>query len=244
MSKGRWVAALTLCVLAAQTKAPPPVRPAEGKAASAAAPFVPNLTKDGRYVLQKGDEIAIKVLGVPELDQAATVGPDGRISVILVSELEAAGSTIEEVREKVARKYAEYYREPQVSLMVKAFANVKVFVGGEVERPGLLPLVGDISAAGAIMQVGGFRQTARKDHVVLLRNDGHDRPISLTLNLKEVLEKGAADVALKPFDVIYVPAKKIARVNQFMDEYVRKVLPLTLTGGFTYLWGNTTPVIH
>jgi len=200
--------------------------------------------RNGHYLLQRGDEIAIKVLDVPELNENLIIGPDGRISVFLLHEVEAAGMTVEELRQTLTARYAEYYREPKVNVILRSFANLKVLVGGEIERPGLIPLAGEVTAVSAIFQAGGFRPTARKDSVILIRNDGQDRPLAFTLNLKEVLEKGKPDVSLKPFDVIYVPMSKIARLDQVIDQYVRQLIPMTLSGGFTYLLGNSSALIR
>jgi polysaccharide biosynthesis/export protein len=200
--------------------------------------------RDGHYLLQKGDEIAIKVLDVPELNENLVIGPDGRISVFLLNEIEAAGMTVEELRQKLATRYAEYYREPKVNIVLRSFSSLKVLVGGEIERPGLIPLAGEVTALSAIFQAGGFRPTARKDSIIVIRNDGQDRPLAFKLNMNEVLEKGKPDIALKPFDVIYVPMSKIARVDQVIDQYVRKLIPMTLSGGFTYLWGSNATLIR
>jgi protein involved in polysaccharide export with SLBB domain len=212
------------------------------KAANAPAAVVrpqPQTMKDGRYLLQMGDQLAIKVLDVPDLNAEVTIGPDGRVGVLMLGDIEAAGLTVEELRKRLSDRYAQEYREPQVALNVKSFASLKVFIGGEVEHPGMIPLNGEVSALSAIFQSGGFKSTAKTDNVILIRNDGLDRPIAMKMNLKRAWKDGTSDVALQPFDVVYVPMSKIGRVDQIIDQYIRKVLPITLNGGFNYLLGNT-----
>ena len=131
----------------------------------------------------------------------------------------------------------------QVSVIVRSFSNLRVYVGGEVGQPGPVSLRGDVTALETILQVGGFTPSARMDSVVLLRNDGNDHPLAQKLNFKELLSKGGADVALQPFDVLYVPVSRIGKVDRFVDQYIRQLLPISLTGGFTYVLRDRTVVI-
>jgi polysaccharide export outer membrane protein len=204
----------------------------------------PYMMREGRYLLQKGDQLSIRVLDLPELSGDVTIGPDGRISVLMLGDTKAAGLTVEELRKQLFDRYALEYKRPEVALTVKSYASLRVYIGGEVEHPGLVPLNGEVSALSAILQSGGFKNTAKTDTVVLIRNDGQDHPVAMKLNLRKTLRDGSSDIALQPFDVVYVPMSKIARVDQFVDLYVRKSLPMTLNGGFTYLFGNSASVVR
>lgn len=198
------------------------------------------MVRNGLYVIQKGDEINIKVFQQPQLDDTVRVRPDGKVSLVLLSDAEAAGLTTKELEDKIASRYAQYYRDPKVSVIVRSFSNLKIYVGGEVGQPGVIALAGDMTALSAVMQAGGFRHTAKTDNVILVRNNGRNVPVARKVNLKAVLKNGEGDVALRPFDVVFVPKSKIARVDQFVDQYIRQVIPATLTAGFTYLQGNTS----
>jgi protein involved in polysaccharide export with SLBB domain len=192
-------------------------------------------SEEESYVLQRGDEVTVKVFNLPELEDTLRIRPDGKISLTLVDDVQAAGLTTMELDGVLTRRFSEFYRDPQVTVIVREFANQKVYVAGEVERPGLVPLVGDLTALTAVLQAGGFKSSARTDNVILLRNGGNDQPVVTMLDLKDVIEHGKPDVALHSFDVIYVPMSRIAKVDQFVDNYIRRVLPITLSGGFTYL---------
>lgn len=194
------------------------------------------------YVLQNGDDVTIRVFGRPELDETVKVRPDGRISVPLVNDLPVAGLDTRQLEEALTVRYSEYFREPEVTVIVRTFAGLKVYVGGQVARPGMLPLESEITAMAAVLQAGGFLGTAKTSDVVLLRNDGSGHPLARKLDMRRVLE-GEPDEVLQPFDVIYVPMSGIAKVNRFVDQYIRKVLPITLTAGFTYLAGDTATVV-
>jgi polysaccharide biosynthesis/export protein len=195
------------------------------------------------YVLQRGDEITIKVFNNNELLDNVVVRPDGKITVLLLDDVEAAGLTAAELDNRLTQGYSKFFREPQVSVIVRSFSNLRVYVGGEVGQPGPVSLRGDVTALEAILQVGGFLPSARMDSVVLLRNDGKDRPLAQKLNFKQLLSKGGADVALQPFDVLYVPVSRIGKVDRFVDQYIRQLLPISLTGGFTYVLRDRTVVI-
>jgi len=194
--------------------------------------------RDGLYVLQHGDEISVRVFRQPELDELVRIRPDGKISILLLDDIEAAGLTTAELTQILTKRYAEFFRGAQVSVIVKNFSNLKAYIGGEVGQPGPIALVGDLTVVSAVLQAGGFKSSARMDTVVLIRNDGQNRPLVQTLNVNDVIRKGKPDMALRPFDVVYVPESRIRRVDRFVDEYIRQLIPITATAGFTYLLGK------
>jgi polysaccharide export outer membrane protein len=218
---------------AAQEPVTPPAAPAAAAPAASVAESQP-----ATYKLERGDEITIKVLNLPELEDTVRVRPDGKISLLLVDEVDAAGLTPRELDESLTARFKEFYQAPEVSVIVRSFAGYKVYVAGEVGQPGPLPLVGEMTALGAVIQAGGFRNTARTNSVVLLRKSNGPKPIVEKLNLKDVLTKGKPDVALQPFDVVYVPMSTIARIDLFVDQYIRQLLPITMNAGFQYIMGD------
>lgn len=195
--------------------------------------------REGSYVLQKGDEIAIKAYEHPDLEETVRVRPDGKISVQLAPDVPAAGMTPSELSETLSQVYSKFVKEPRISIIVRNFSAQRIYVGGEVLQPGVLPMAGDITVLGAIMQAGGFRPTARKDSILLLRDNGAGGKNVQFLNIKKLLAAGGLDIRLQPFDVVYVPQSKIAKVDQFVDQYIRQVIPGNLNAGFTYLLGST-----
>ena len=71
-----------------------------------------------------------------------------------------------------------------------------------------------------------------------MRDDGTGKPVTIKVNLKGIIEKGVQDIPLAPFDVVFVPKSDIAKVNQFVDQFIVKVLPITISAGFSYLFNN------
>jgi polysaccharide biosynthesis/export protein len=199
-------------------------------------------SKRSPYLLQIGDELAIRVFNCPELDQVVRIRPDGNISAQLVNDIPAEGITPTALAEILTHKYSEFYQAPRVSAIVMSFANQKVFVGGEVLQPGPIPLIGRMTALSAVIQAGGFRPSARSDELILVRNDGHGNRTVRSIDLKHIKENASGDLPLQAFDMLYVPQSRISKADQFVDRYIRQLLPGTLTGGFTYLAGHTAVV--
>ena len=195
------------------------------------------------YRLTPGDEITIKIFELPELEETVRIRPDGRVSIQLLDDVEAAGKTPGELDRVITERYLEFYKNPRVTVIVREFANEKVFVGGEVAAPGLFELEGRLTVAGAVFLAGGLRDTAKRRDIILLRDSGSGTPLVMRVNLKRILKKGEPDIPLKPFDVVYVPPTTIAKVDQFVDQYIRRVLPVSLTAGFTYLKGDSAAVV-
>src|SRR5262249_33533707 len=121
--------------------------------------------------------------------------------------------------------------------------NQKIYVGGEVGTPGLLPLVGEMTVMRAVLQAGGLKRSAKADSVLLMRRGEKGELSATKLNLRQAFKSGLGDVDLRAFDVVYVPKSRIARIDDAMSMYVKELLPLTLTGGFTYLFNNPVPGI-
>jgi protein involved in polysaccharide export with SLBB domain len=214
----------------------------EPRAAQEVAPPAASPAPIPEYVLQPGDQIEIRVQNIQELENTVTIRPDGRISLLLLDAVQASGLTPSQLDESLTALYATHYKDPKLTVIVRGFANLKVYVGGEVKQPSMVPLQGQLTAVAAIFAAGGFLNTARTDSVILIRNSGNGGAVLRKLDLKAVLTKGQPDLMLQPFDILYAPKSTIAKIDQFVDQYIKQVLPLTLTGGFTYLFGQSVVV--
>jgi len=282
------------------------------------------VARSAPYRVQPGDELEIRAYALPDLNMGVRIRPDGRISLVLLNDVEVAGQTAEEIAQLLSSLYAKSFREPKITVIVRSFSNFHVYVGGEVVRPGLVSLSGGLTATSAIFQAGGFKDeegpkslillrkgpsgvpsvlnldlddvlikgkadtvlqpsdilyvprhrinvyvggevvepglvplsgkmtalsailrarglkpTAKANSVVLLRDSGQPRPIILRINLQQVLVTGRNDVELRPYDVVYVPKSTIAKIDQFVDQYIRQLLPISVNMGFSYILGVT-----
>ena len=186
------------------------------------------------YLIAIGDVLDITFFKTSDLNQTRTVGPDGELFLPLVGRVQVVGRSVGEITEELTRRYAKELVSPLITVGVREFSGMKIYVGGEVERPGYLPYRGGLTALQAIVSAGGFRRTARLKHVVLIRKGPDDRPVGSVINLKKLLEKADfnRDVSLAPSDILYIPRSKIANVNLFVEQYIRNNLPIPLGFGF------------
>jgi polysaccharide biosynthesis/export protein len=186
------------------------------------------------YRIRSGDALDIKFFYHPELNEAVTVRPDGRISLQLVHEVKADGLTPEELRRTLVELYSPKISKPEIAVIPRSFNEQKVYVDGEVAKPGLVPLTRRMTALQAIAQAGGLKDTARRNEVLLIRRGAENRPVSLLVNLEKVLDGSdpGQDITLAPADIVFIPRSAIANVNVWVDQYIRKNIPIPF--GFSY----------
>jgi polysaccharide export outer membrane protein len=186
------------------------------------------------YRLGEGDLLAVKFYGNPELNEEVMVRPDGAISLPFVGDVPAAGMTPAELDRDLARRFTGELARPRVAVIVREFGNQRVFVAGEVAKPGLLPLRGPLTLFQAVAAAGGLLPTARRQQVVLIRTDaqGGRRGRSVDLRPVESGERPDLDVPLAPLDIVFVPRTRIASVDLFVEQYIRQLLPVNPGLGF------------
>ena len=221
---GGWFPVIALAVLAALTlgsgcafKAPP------GRAnVSMTALGVENRP----YQIRVGDSLDVRFYKTPELNiEKVPVRIDGKISLDLVGDVQAAGLGTDELSSNLVQAYSKELQEPQIAVIVRSFGG-QVYVGGEVNKPSALNFTEGITALEAIEGAGGFNVEASMENVVLVRRAG-DHYEGYRLFLKKALtgDDYTQDVALQPNDVVYVPKSRIANLNQMVNQYITKMIP-------------------
>jgi polysaccharide biosynthesis/export protein len=191
-----------------------------------------------RYLLQPGDAIDVKFFYNPELNESVVVRPDGAISLQLLGDVTAAGLAPADLGEHLKQRYDPVLRRPEVVVIVRKYGAQRIYVSGEVVNPGPIPLEGrSLSALEAVMMVGGFRPSAERRSVIVLRNDGGPNPTFIKLDLQAHLEQRShEDLPLRPFDIVYVPQTNIGEVAQFFDLYINRIVPLYRNLGFMFTY--------
>ena len=227
---------------------------ASGCASSGAEPFsprprptadFPNIAyaawtdEEPPYRLYAGDELEVTVPSAPELSKTITVQPDGRISLPLIQPVMVADRTVAQAETSLSEAYASQLLRPEVNIAVKTSTPLKVFVGGEVDKSGVYDMPGAIDALQAVIMAGGFKTSARRDQVVIIRRGPDGRAMMRTADLRKgVFDPGRTEgVPLRRFDVIYVPRTSVSEAGLFVQQYVRDLLPGSL--GFSYLINQT-----
>lgn len=177
------------------------------------------------FRLGTGDKIMVLVYRNDDLTRTLTVGPSGIIYLPLVGEVDAMNRSLRELRLEIEEKYAEYFVNPQVSVEVTSSRSQKVFVLGEVTRPGVFVIEdNNMTAIEAIAMAGGFSPHAYKGNVILIRGE-LSAPRMTRLNMTRTLK--AADLSLNPYlqrgDIIYVPSYPISDIAKFAT-YLGQIL--------------------
>ena len=195
------------------------------------------------YRVGPGDELNFRFTYTPELNTVAQVRADGSLSLPILGEWPAAGLSLRELTEQVQAALAARVRRPEVVINVQgALPSQRVFIGGEVVRPGVQPLAGALTVLQAVMAADGLKDSAQPREVSVLRQGATGQNSVLRVDLKALMEgqEGARDVVLAPYDVVIVPRSGIANVGLWVDQYIRRVLPINL--GFSYSIGRNVSV--
>jgi polysaccharide biosynthesis/export protein len=189
----------------------------------------------GEYRIQAGDQLDIKFFYNNELNESVSVRPDGRISLQLIGEISVHDLTPSDLETMLKEKYSSRLAIPEVSVIVRSFNMHKVFIDGHVAKPGAIPLMGFMTVMQSISQAGGLREGARKKEILVIRRDELGKPVVIKINLEKSMtgEDMDQDIFLAPFDVVFVPRSTIGNVNQFVDLYIRKNLPIGAGVGYS-----------
>jgi len=215
---------LGLCLLVAAcgstVKNIPQSKPAPPGASSAALP-------GEEYRIQPGDLLDVKFFYSPELNEQVPVRPDGRISLQLAHEVLAGGRTPAELTAILKDTYSRELRKPEVTVIVRSFGSQRVYVDGEVAKPGMIPLTGPTTVRQAISQAGGFLYTGNATDVLLIRRGPGDQPLAMMVNMQKILDGTdlGQDIYLKPFDIVYIPKTAIANANLWIEQYLTRMVP-------------------
>ena len=179
------------------------------------------------YRIRAGDALEVKHRLAVELNDVAVVRPDGRISLPLIPSMTAAGLTSDELEASLRQAYARDLRNVELSVLVRSFATQRVYVGGEVDRPGMIDLVDGQTVMQAVYAAGGMKPTARTNEVVVLRQSDATHRLAFAVNLDDVVSGSdlGQDTRLLPLDTVIVPRSDIAKVNLWVEQYMRNVLP-------------------
>jgi len=154
------------------------------------------------FIIGAEDMLVVRVWREPELSGQFMVRPDGKISLPLVNEVQAAGQTPEQLTASIAQGLSKFMNHPEVAVVVSQVNSRKYYIQGEVGRPGAYPLVVPTTVLEALSNAAGFREFANTKKIVILRN-GKER---LLFNYKEVTKGKHTDqnILLQPGDQIIV----------------------------------------
>jgi polysaccharide export outer membrane protein len=178
-------------------------------------------------ILSPGDGIDFKFFHTPELNDTQTVRPDGKITLQLIGEVTVQGKTPEELRAELIKLYTPELRNPEIAVIIRSLSDRRVYVGGEVNKPGVVPMPGRLTALEAIIEAGGFKmETANLQTVAVIRQrEGKLRGSLIDFSQTPKGEAGLP-FYLEPRDIIFVPETAIVKVDRWMDQYIYRILPM------------------
>jgi protein involved in polysaccharide export with SLBB domain len=155
------------------------------------------------------------------------VRPDGRITLEDIGDIYVAGMTPSELDRYLTAAYSEFVHAPEVTVFVRSFAGLSIYVLGEVERPGMVELKPNMTVLQALAAANGPSRGAKMNSVILLRRGatGEMKAIRLDLNRAAIQEAAAEDRYLQPEDIIYIPKTFIANVNEFLTQIYDGLFP-------------------
>ena len=150
------------------------------------------------------DVLQISVWGEPDLTMSVVVRPDGRVSFPLIDDIDVAGRTPQEVRDEVAKRLAEFVREPAVTVIVEEINSFRVYVLGEVNQQGALNFKSPTRLLQAVAAAGGLTEFSRKKIVLLREERGQERRITIDYKRLMAGESAEPNRLLRPGDTLLV----------------------------------------
>jgi polysaccharide export outer membrane protein len=204
--------ALLSGVLAAQASTPansPAPSPASSMTATAPPPVAdPAKGHDDSFVIGNDDVLAINVWKEPDVSRPSIpVRSDGKISLPLAGEVQAAGLTPLKLEQAIAAKLQSFISQPEVTVIVQQINSQKYNVLGQVGRPGTYVITNSLTVLDAIAIAGGFRDFAKQKSIYVLRQNADGTQTRLPFNYKEVVKgkNPEQNVKIQPKDTIVVP---------------------------------------
>ncbi len=199
------------------------------------------------YRLYPNDQIDVIVPSAPELSRNLTIGPDGRIIMPELAPIMAAGKTVTQVKNEIQAGLSTILRDPKAAVTPRAYAPQQVFIGGQVQTPGIYTLPGPIGTIESVFMAGGFSPGARSTKVAVLRRAPNGammmRAVDLQNGLRNIREYND-NIQLRRGDIIFVPKTNLAEAGAFVQA-VRQTLPVdfNLSYQFGGLGNGGTTVI-
>ena len=198
-----WIALGTMMLGAGNT-------PAQDAGKSASKPAQPEpqsvAVPDSSYRIGPQDVLRIDVWKEAEISRAVPVRPDGKISLPLLNDVQASGLTAMELANNITEGLKKFINSPLVTVSVTEINSRRVYVTGEVSKPGAYPLLPNMTALQALTSAGGFTQFARTKNIYILRNEG-GKQTKHPFNYNDVVKGKRPDdnITLQPGDTIVVP---------------------------------------
>jgi protein involved in polysaccharide export with SLBB domain len=174
------------------------------------------------YRLKQSDKLSVKFFYHPELNETSLiVRPDGFISLQMIDDIKVEGLTTTELKTRLEKAYNEILLKPIITVTLLEFVAPRVYIGGQVNKPGRYELREGQTLIQVIFLAGGFTRDANRRMVVHARpKDDNSWEIQSSNVLKVLNQKGEeSDIALKDGDYIFIPDSKISQINKAIEGF-------------------------
>lgn len=190
---------------------------------------------DYEYRLEAGDRVALHFLFNEELNDEILVAPDGNVSLRMVGNVAFAGHTIPELDETLTQKYDEHIAIPDLTVSLKSVSTQRVFVGGEVNLPGVYEADGGLTLTQAIFMAGGYKSSGKISSVVVLRDMGDPVLDYYIVDVGTDLStlSNFQDLRLRGRDIVFVPQSNVGSINQFLNLHLKGLKEILSVFNFT-----------
>jgi polysaccharide biosynthesis/export protein len=196
---------LGLTLLAGAQEKEKPIPAAAGTGPAAAATAKKSASTDPNYTIGPQDVLDINVWKEDQLTKTVPVRPDGKISLPLLNDIQAAGLTPTQLATQITESLKKYVTDPQVTVIVREINSQRVYLIGEVSRAGAYPLLPGMTVLQALSSAGGFTQFANTKKIYVLRTE-NGKQEKFPFNYKDALSaKSDENIVLKAGDQIVVP---------------------------------------
>lgn len=188
------------------------------------------VSRDQPYRLQPSDVLDLEYEYTPEYNQVATIEPDGTVRLKLLGSIKVEGMSLDEATTAIKEKASKTLNKPEITLTLKEFVKPHFTVYGEVSRPGMYDIHGQVTVLQALALSGGVKDTSKQTQVLLIRKMNSEIAEVKVINTKLMSSaKGAReDFELRPDDMLIVPKSRLGKV----EPYVR-----VASMGLTSLYG-------
>jgi len=187
------------------------------------------------YFLGPDDVIKVFVWGQPELSGEMIVNPAGNIPFLLIGDVPVEGLTEEEVEKILTEKLSRYIVDPQVSVTIIGYNSKKIYLLGEINKPGEYPIGGSIiSLREAVLKAGLPTKSAALRRVRIITPQPN-KPVVKIVNLSMILHKGdlKKDITLAAGDIVYIPANIPTKIGDILDKISTPITKLLVFLGLT-----------
>ena len=162
------------------------------------------VTNNDKYIIGPEDVLDIFVWKEESLTKTVPVRIDGKISLPLLDDIQAAGLTPLQLKDELTKNLRGFVDNPTVTVTVKEANSFRVFISGEVKQPGIVHIRSEVTLVNLIIMVGGFTEWANKRKVLIItKENGKEKRI--TANYNKIIDGDTPDIVINPGDTVIIP---------------------------------------